>query len=59
MRVGSYDYVPSCQTPEAAASQGPEWAMLIHLQEAPGARLTGGPGLYLGSMREPRGVDGW
>jgi hypothetical protein len=28
-RVGSYGYVPSCQVPKVAASQGPEWVMLI------------------------------
>jgi hypothetical protein len=36
MRVGSYDHVPSCQVPEAAASQGPRAGSAYPLLKAPG-----------------------
>jgi hypothetical protein len=35
MHVAPYCYVPLCQGPEAATSQGPEWAMLIRCRKPP------------------------
>jgi hypothetical protein len=43
MHVGSYYFVPSCQAPKMAASQGPERAMFIHCGEPPGI-FDQGPG---------------
>jgi hypothetical protein len=66
MHVGSCCYVPSCQAPEVAASQGLEWAMLIHLREAPvhawpGARVDerGGRGRRVAKSCLPVLIVGW
>jgi hypothetical protein len=62
MHVGSYGYVPSCQVHEAATSRGPEWAMLIHMREAPGHTWPGGGSLPWVDERGRRGrwvVKSW
>jgi hypothetical protein len=58
MHMGSYSYVPSCQTPKATTFRGLECTMLIRCGQLPGM-LDGGGGLGPGSMREVGGVDRW
>jgi hypothetical protein len=52
MRMGSCNYVPSCQTPKATASRGLEQSMLIHYGQALDT-LDQGPEL----AREAGGAD--
>jgi hypothetical protein len=53
MRVSSCGYIPSCQTPKAAASRGPGLAMLIRCRKPPGV-FDRRPGLCPESRREVR-----